>query len=93
MNLSQELAENHRSLASLDERIYHAELRRDFPPPGSHRSDPIIQEELRLLYIGHAKLLQHIQQLEKDLLELNFSKTFRSVLETAQMPGGHAASG
>jgi hypothetical protein len=85
MNLSQKLAENHRSLVLLDERISQAELRRDYPPRGCLRSDPVVQEELRVLYVGQAKLLQIIQHLEKDLLELNFSETFQSVLETARI--------
>ena len=72
-------------MALLDERIYQAELRRDYPPSGCHGSDPATREELRILYVGHAKLLQLIQHLKKDLLELTFAKTFRSVLETARM--------
>ncbi|HEV8073039.1 MAG TPA: hypothetical protein VGP21_02815 [Opitutaceae bacterium] len=91
MNLSQKLAENHRSLVLLDERISQAELRRDYLSPGFHRSDPVVQEELRVLYGGHAKLLQLIQHLKKDLLELNFSETFRSILETARLADAHAA--
>jgi hypothetical protein len=85
MNLPQKLAENHRSLVLLDERISQAELRRDYPPPGCRRPDPVVQEELRVLYVGHAKLLQLIQHLQKDLLELNFKETFQSVLETARL--------
>jgi hypothetical protein len=84
-NITKKLAENHQFLASLDERISQAELRRDYPPPGYCRSDPVVQEELRVLYVGHAELLQHIQHLQKDLLELNFSETFQSVLETARI--------
>jgi hypothetical protein len=89
--LTQKLAEKHQSLASLDERIYQAELRRDYPPPGYRRSDPVVQEELSVLYVGQAKLLQLIQRLKKDLLEFNFAKTFESVLETARLADEHAA--
>jgi hypothetical protein len=83
--ITRKLAENHQSLSSLDERIHQAELRRDYPPPGGDHSDPVVQEELRVLYVGQAKLLQLIQHLQKDLLELNFKETFRSVLETARL--------
>jgi hypothetical protein len=88
--ITRKLAENHLLLASLDERIHQAELRRDYPPPGCRRSDPVTLEELRVLYVGHAKLLQLIQHLQKDLLELNFKETFRSVLETARLADAHA---
>jgi len=89
--ITQKLVEYHQSLAWLDERIYQAELRRDYPAPGCLRSDPVVQEELRVLYVGQAKLLQLIQHLEKDLLELSFSETFSSVLETARLADAHAA--
>ena len=75
--ITRKLAENNQSLASLDERICHAELRRDFPPPGCCRLDSVVQEELRVLYTGQAKLLQLIQRLKKDLIEFNFSETFK----------------
>jgi hypothetical protein len=91
MNLSQKLAENHQLLVLIDERIRQAELRRDYPPLGSCRLDSVVQEELRVLYVGHAKLLQFIEQLNKDLLEFNFLKTFDSVLETARLADAHAA--
>jgi hypothetical protein len=87
--ITRKLAENHQSLASLDERIHQAELRRDYPPPGCDHSDPVVQEELRVLYVSHAKLLQLIQLLQKDLLEFNFKETFRSVLETARLADAH----
>jgi hypothetical protein len=85
VNLSQKLAENQQFLAWLDERIFQAELRRYYPPPSCLCSDPVVLEELRVLYVGHAKLLEHIQHLQKDLLELNFKETFCSVLETARL--------
>jgi hypothetical protein len=88
--ITRKLAENNQSLASLDERICHAELRRDFPPPGCCRLDSVVQEELRVLYIGQAKLLQLIQRLKKDLIEFNFSETFHLVLETARIADAHA---
>jgi hypothetical protein len=72
-------------LASLDERIFQAELRRDYPPPGCLRSDPVAQEELRVLYVSHAKLLQHIDHLKQELIESDFAETFQSVLETARL--------
>ena len=74
--ITQQLTENHQFLAWLDERIYQAELRRDYPPPGCLLSGPVVQEELRVLHVGHAKLLQHIQHLQNDLLELNSLETF-----------------
>ncbi|HXB02985.1 MAG TPA: hypothetical protein VNV15_09245 [Opitutaceae bacterium] len=91
MNLSQKLAENHQSLVSLDERIRQAEFRRDYPPLGSCRLDSVIQEELRVLYVGHAKLLQHIDQLEQERVESDFAENFQSVLETARLADEHAA--
>jgi hypothetical protein len=84
------IAENHQFLAWLDERIDQAELRRDYPAPGYPRSDPVVLEELRVLYVSHAKLLQNIQHLQKDLQELNFSETFQSVLETARIADAYA---
>jgi hypothetical protein len=89
MNPTRELAEHHQFLAWLDERICQAELRRDYPPPGCRGSDPVIQEELRVLYVSQAKLLQLIQHLEKEVLELNFSETFQSVLKTARLADAH----
>jgi hypothetical protein len=83
------IAESHQFLAWLDERIYQAELRRDYPASGSLRSDLVVLEELRVLYVSHAKLLQNIQYLQKDLQELNFSETFQSVLETARIADAH----
>ncbi len=91
MNLSQKLAEHHQFLAWLDERISQAEFRRDYPAPGDPRADPVVLEELRVLYVSQAKLLQSIQHLQKDLQELNFSETFQSVLETARVADAHAA--
>jgi hypothetical protein len=91
MNLSQKLAENHQSLVLINERIRQAELRRDYPPLGSYRLDSVVQEELRVLYVGHAKLLQQIEHLQKDLIESDFSETFQSVLETARLADEHAA--
>jgi hypothetical protein len=90
INLSQEIAEHNQSLACLDERIYQAELRRDYPPSGCNGSDPVVQEELRALYVGQARLLQIIQLLNKDLLELNLKETSHSVLETARIADAHA---
>ncbi|HWZ95864.1 MAG TPA: hypothetical protein VNW30_11775 [Opitutaceae bacterium] len=83
--ITPKLAEHHQFLVWLDERISQAELRRDYPPPGGLRSDPVVQEELRILYVSHAKSLQLIQHLQKDLPELDFSETFQSVLKTASM--------
>jgi hypothetical protein len=91
MNPSQELAEHHQFLVWLDERISQAELRRDYPPPGGLRSDPVVQEELRISYVSHAKSLQFIQHLQKDLPELDFSETFQAVLETARLADVPAA--
>ena len=88
--ITRKLAEYHQFLAWLDERLSQAELRRDYPPAGCLRSDLVTREELRVLYISQAKLLQHIQYLKKDLLELNFSKTFQSVLETARLADARA---
>jgi hypothetical protein len=93
MNISQKIAELHQSLVSLDERICHMESRRDFPPAGGTRSDPVVREELRDLYVGQMKLLQLIQHLNKDRPEPDFSETFQSVLETARMADAHAARG
>jgi hypothetical protein len=87
----QKLAEDNQLLAYLDERILQAELHRDYPPPGCLRSDPVVLEELRVLYVGHAKLLQHIQRLEQYLIESDFAETFQSVLETARLADAHAA--
>jgi hypothetical protein len=91
ITITQKLAENHRSLVLLDERIRQAELRRDYPPLGSFRLDSVVQEELRVLYVSQAKLLQQIEHLKKDLIESDFSETFQSVLETARLADEHAA--
>jgi hypothetical protein len=89
--ITQKLAEDNQLLAYLDERILQAELCRDYPPPGCLRSDPVVLEELRVLYVGHAKLLQHIQHLEQHLIESDFSENFQSVLESARLDDAHAA--
>lgn len=89
--MNKKLVENYQFLAWLDERIYQAELRRDYPPAGCLRLDSAVQEELRALYVSHAKLLQHIQHLEQDLIESDFAENFQSVLETARLDDAHAA--
>jgi hypothetical protein len=95
MNPSKKITENNQSLALLDERIDQAELRRDYPPPGSDHSELFcsrVQDELRVLYVGRAQLLQIIQRLESQH-ESKFAETFRAVLETANLAGEPAANG
>jgi len=88
--ITQELAEKNQSLVYFDKRIHQVERRRDYPPAGCLRSDPVVLEELRVLYVGHAKLLQRIQHLEQDLIESDFAETFQSVLETARQDDAYA---
>ncbi|MGA3006478.1 MAG: hypothetical protein ABSE59_01175 [Opitutaceae bacterium] len=84
MNLFQRLAANHQLLTLLEERIHHAELRRDYPPRGYYGSDPMVREELRALYVSRARLLQRIQYLKIDL-ESCFKETFQAALDTARV--------
>ena len=78
-------------MASLEGRIDRAELRRDYPPPGCRRSDPVVLAELRVLYVGHAKLLQDIDRLKQALIESDFAENFQSGLGIARLDHAHTA--
>lgn len=94
MNQSQEIEQLQGEIAVLDDRIFHAELRRDFPPPGQRMRTLWVSTQeafIRPLVVERAQKAQRLSVLSGQR-EFDFAKQFRDALETARDAGAHAES-